>query len=140
MFRFNAIILSVLGLLLCPFVCLGNGSLCGSGDRSDCRCNTMVEDPDTCCHGSENGTPSSDETPCQGDCRHECVASQGKVESDSKSAREIIQVWVNIDLGSCLESALVVETLRTTRPREIDHASVSSAGAEMRLVLASLLL
>ncbi len=44
-------------------------------------------------------------TPCQDDCGHECVASQGKVESDTKSAREIIQVWMDVDLGSILESA-----------------------------------
>lgn len=140
MFRFNAIILSVLGLLLCPFVCLGNGSLCGSGDRSDCRCNTMVEDPDTCCHGSENGTPSSDETPCQGDCSHECVASQGKVESDTKSAREIIQIWMDVDLGSFLESTSAVETLCSTHSSDGDQASVSCTGSEMRLAIASLLL
>ncbi len=140
MFRLPPIFLSVLGLLLCPFVCLGNGDLCGRVDRSACQCSMQVADSDMCCHENKDDNRSDENVPCQDDCGHECVASQGKVESGMKSAREIIQDWMDVDFGSAVVDATEAVAFKSTLPKRLDRASAANTGTEMRLVLASLLL
>jgi len=72
MFRTVFILLTVSAILICPFMCLGEG---------DCLCAHVTQYGD--CH----------------DCQHECVTAKATVKAGQKTPREIIRSIT--EAGAC---------------------------------------
>jgi len=139
MFRTTSVLLTAVGFLICPYVCLGEtGGLCI--DEASCR---ACQNTPSCCT-PEDGVfaQAGDEIPqpCDG-CQHECVLSKSTIETSQKTPREITQ--------SIFDSVLVDFMLVDRHSSSIDfetelrkHVSPqrSVAGWQLRVTLASLLL
>jgi len=114
MIRVASVLLTALGLLVCPYVCLGKtGSLCVNATHiGGCH------QASSCCaagNGASSQAAGKMPTPCDDDCNHECVVSKGTVETGQKTPREMTQsisdaAFVDFVLPPRLSASTAFET------------------------------
>ncbi len=131
LYRLITLCLPSLGILLCPFACLGTGVMSKRAMTSPCGC---------CEHSAGGDSLPQDETPPRDGCHHECV-NNALVESVAKSLTLIPncvffvdRAWLSESLGGALSAD------RQTALADYAMHPESTSGIAVRLSLASLLL
>ena len=140
MFRVTSIFFTVLGLLICPYVCLGKtGRLCAYAKQSSgCRYASSC-----CASGDRASSHSGSEipVPSKNGCDHECVVLKGTVATSQKTPREITQPISGAAIADAvlprrLSASIVFEAER----RKDVFTQRPNSGWQLRVILASFLL